>query len=93
MPEADYDTHKVFEYIAYELFMPRTALRYYNGIIDTIQRLSVHGASLPISSSDSLKSLYGPLVRTTTYKKITIVYNVVGNTIIIRSVIAGSMIL
>jgi plasmid stabilization system protein ParE len=93
MPEADCDMDGVFDYIAYELFMPETALRYRNGIIDAINRLSVHGASLPISSSDSLKSLYGPFVRTTTYKKITIIYNVVGNKIIVRRVIAGSMIL
>jgi hypothetical protein len=36
--------------------------------------------------------LYGPEARTITYKKMTIVYNVSGDYIIVRRVVAGSLI-
>ena len=48
-PEAETDIDEVYNYIAFEVMAPETAVRYYMGIYDTIQNLSIVGAMLSAS--------------------------------------------
>jgi len=91
-PEAEADIDRVYAYIAYEVMAPETAVRYYIGIYDTIQKLSKMGYMLAVSQQPLLRQLYGADVRTVVYKKMTIVYNIIDNIVYIRRVMAGSMI-
>ena len=91
-PEAEADIDDVYNYIAFEVMSIETAVRYYMGIYDTIKRLSVVGAILPISQQPFLRRRFGADVRTISYKKMTIVYNIVGNVVYVRQVTASSLI-
>ena len=91
-PEAEADIDEVYNYIAFEVRATETAVRYYMGIYDTIQNLSVVGAMLSASQQPSLHNLYGADVRTIRYKKMTIIYNIIGNVVYVRRVTASSLI-
>jgi len=91
-PEAEADIDEVYNYIAFEVMAPETAVRYYMGIYDTIQKLSVVGAVLPVSQQPLLRKHYGADVRVFHYKKMTIVYNIIGKVAYIRRVMASSLI-
>jgi len=91
-PEAEADVNEVFEYIAFEVMVPETAIRYRMGIYNTIKKLSIVGAMLPVSQQPYLRKRYGVEVRTICYKKITIVYNIIGNVVYVRRVMASSLI-
>ena len=91
-PEAEEDIEEVFNYIVYKVMAPETAVRYYMGIYDTIQNLSVIGAVLPKSQQPLLRTHYGKSVRTVCYKKMTIVYNIIENVVYVRRVLASSLI-
>jgi plasmid stabilization system protein ParE len=92
-PEAEDDILRVYYHIAYELGQPYTAGRYYRGLIYTTYKLAITGASYAVSQRESLKVKYGDDVRTVTYKKMTIVYNIINNTVYIRCIIPSSMVL
>ena len=92
-PEANQDLIDVYNYIAEKLKSPNTAIDYYFGALDTINHLSVYGASVAICQREYIQRLYGPNARTVFYKKLTIVYNVITNTIVIRSVMASSLVI
>jgi hypothetical protein len=81
----------LYDYIAYELAMPYTAIKYFDGVNDAINKLAVTGASYAVSQRESLKIKYGANVRTITYKKMAIIYNIVNDIILIRRVMPGSM--
>ena len=91
-PEAVADIERVYDYIAFSVMAPETAVRYYMGIYDTIQKLSRVGAALAVSQQPYLRLLYGTDVRTIRYKKMTIVYNIIGDVAYICRVIPGSLI-
>ena len=91
-PEAESDIDNVYNYIAFEVMAPETAVRYYIGIYDTIEKLSRVGVMLAVSQQPSLRRIYGADVRTIRYKKISIIYNVVKNIVLVRRVTAGSLI-
>ncbi|GHT21866.1 hypothetical protein AGMMS4957_11300 [Bacteroidia bacterium] len=93
LPQAVRDIDHLYNYIAEELMEPLTAKKYQEGILDTIERLIIAGGSIAINQREYIQIMYGPDARTTTYKKMTIVFNVVGDTVIIRRVIASSMVL
>ena len=82
----------VYEYIAFEILSPDTAVKYFNGLLDTIDKLKTTGKLFAYSQNIFLLSNYGADVRTTNYKKMTIVYKVIGNNVIILRVMAGSLI-
>jgi plasmid stabilization system protein ParE len=92
MPEASQDVQSVYEYIAFKQKMPLSARRYYNGIFDAIDSLAIIGPSIAVTRHTSLLRLYGPRTRTIIYKKMTIVYNVIGETVYIRRIMASSLI-
>ena len=87
------DIDNVHDYIAYELFEPITADKYIRNIYDAIKYLSYYGASMAVSERDFLLSQYGSTVRNINYKKMAIVYTVENNEIIIKRIMAASLIL
>jgi plasmid stabilization system protein ParE len=91
--EADSDIDAVYDYIASELMAPQTAIDYRNGIHDTIAKLIYLGGILAINSRDYVQAHWGPDARTISYKNMTIIYNLIGDTVLVRRVIASSMVL
>ena len=68
------------------------AVKYRNGIYDTIRQLAVTGGSVAVDLRESIRRRYGPDARTATYKKMTIIFNVMDDIVLIRRVMAGSLI-
>jgi hypothetical protein len=93
LPQAKDDIDFTHDYILNELFYPLSAQKYKSGILETIEHLSYMGDSIAPSQREYLQHRYGHDVRTITYKKMTIIYNITGDIILIRRVIAGSLIL
>jgi plasmid stabilization system protein ParE len=92
LPAALDDIDNLYRFIASEVHAPLAADRYVDGIYDIIFKLEYLGAAIAPSRSNSVQSLYGPDARTINYKKMTIIYNVVGRYVIVRRVVAGSLI-
>jgi plasmid stabilization system protein ParE len=92
-PTAEQDLDKLYDYIAYELALPMTAKKYRAGILETIDSLADFATAHPISQRAYLQALYGPFARTVCYKKMSIIYNIIGSEVLIRRVIAESLIL
>jgi plasmid stabilization system protein ParE len=89
--EAKNDILYLYDYIAYELALPDTAFKYFKGMYVAIDKLAITGVSYAVSQSEYLKIKYGANVRTLTYKKMIIIYNVINDIILIRRVMPGSM--
>jgi len=87
------DIENVHDYIAYELFEPITADKYIRGIYDAIKHLSYYGASIAVSERDYLLSQYGLTVRNINYKKISVIYTIEDNEIIIQRIMAAALII
>jgi hypothetical protein len=90
--EAAQDIQRTCDYIKYEIKEPVIADRYRQGIDNTIAGLFRYGPSLAISPYESVQKHYGPDARTITYKRVTIIYNVIGDKVYIRRVIAAELI-
>ena len=91
-PQARADMEDVYKYIVDELHAPMTAARYFNGLLDKITSLSRLGDIFSESTSDWVQRNYGPGARTIVYKKMTVIYRVIDNIVLIRRVIASSRI-
>jgi hypothetical protein len=72
--------------------VPETAIRYKDGIIHEIYKLTFTGDIYPVSQYESIRCRYGPDVRTVTYKKMTVIFNVMEDIVLFRRVMAGSLI-
>jgi plasmid stabilization system protein ParE len=92
LPEARADIAGMYRYIAREVFMPEAANRYAHGIYGLIRKLSYLGGVFAVSLNSDLQRCYGPEVRTVAYRKMTIIYNITGDMVIVRRVIAGSLV-
>ena len=92
LPGAYDDIEELFRYIAYEVFAPVTADKYVDGIYNTLNSLSLLGGSYAVSQNQYIQQHYGPNARTVVYKKMTIVYCLVGNIVLVQRVMAGSLI-
>jgi plasmid stabilization system protein ParE len=92
MPEAMRDIDNLYVYIAYEIMMPLSAIRYRQGLVKTINNLTYFPQAHSINENESLQRHYGPGARTVRYKKMMIVYNIIGDVVVIRRVLAGRMI-
>ena len=90
--EAKTDMDTLYFYIADELMAPRTADNYIDGILEKIESLMFAAEIYAINPNDCIQRLYGPGARTIIYKKMTIIYNVEGENVMIRRVIPGAMI-
>ena len=86
------DINDTYNYIAYVLFEPLTAEKYIEGLYKAIGKLKIYGGSIAPSRRASVQKRYGPNARTIIYKKMTIIFNLKGNMILIRRVIASSLI-
>ena len=91
-PGAEDDIEDVYGYIAFEVMHPLAAERYREGILETIDRLAIHADIFAMSANENLRRRYGAGVRTVVYKKMSIIYNIIGNVVYIRRVMAGSLI-
>ena len=91
-PQARADMKRLYNFIAYDCFQSATADRYLGGIQAKIDKLAWLGGSIGINYNRNLQRQYGPTVRTVIYKKMSIIYNIVNNTIVVRSVISSNMI-
>jgi hypothetical protein len=90
--EAKWDLQQVYHHIAYVLMAPMTAMEYHNGIIYTIEELSIFGGIYALTQSAYLQSLYGAKTYTTRHKKMIIIYNIIGDVVFVRRIVAGSLI-
>jgi plasmid stabilization system protein ParE len=91
-PVAKADINNLRRYIIEELGIPMTADRYVEGIYNAIQKLSYFADSFAISQQEYIQNRYGPAARTINFKKMTIVYNIIGNLVLIRRVMASKLI-
>ena len=89
--QAQWDIFELSHYIAYEIMMPLTAERYRQGLVNTIDRLAYLPKLHAVSDIERVQRRYGPCARTVCYKKMTVIYNVVGETVVIRRVLAGKL--
>ena len=89
---ADDDIKALRRWIAEEVFAPATADKYIAGIRSQITSLSFLGASYAISQNPYIQKHYGPNARTIHYKKMTIVYSIAGNVVLVKRVMASSLI-
>ena len=87
------DIRDTYSYIAYGLLEPLTAEKYIEGLYNAIGKLKIYGGAIALSQRVSIQKRYGPNARTSTYKKMTIIFNVRGNVILIRRVVASSLII
>jgi plasmid stabilization system protein ParE len=93
LEEALADIDEVFDYIAYELKSLDTAIDYRLGLLEKINSLKINASIFAPSSREFLKLRYGSEVYTINYKKMVIVYNIDGDTVVIRRVMAGGLVL
>jgi len=91
-PQALDDIDTLYIYIVEEIFASITADRYIDGIYETVKSLATHAGVFAVSANEHLRMLYGIDVRTVVYKKMTIVYNIIGDVAYVRRVISGSLI-
>jgi plasmid stabilization system protein ParE len=86
------DITDVYNHIHDIYKQPLTADRYQAGIIDKIDRLSLYAGSIAPSRYDYIQARYGPKARHITYKKMTIIYTIIDDTVLIKRVISGNLI-
>ncbi|MDR2041007.1 MAG: type II toxin-antitoxin system RelE/ParE family toxin [Tannerella sp.] len=91
-PLSKRDIANTFHYITHELKEPSTANKYVEGIYQSIKKLAANGNIYAPSEREYIQNLYGPNARTVRYKKMTIVFNIIGNIILIRRVMASSLV-
>ncbi|GHT13343.1 hypothetical protein AGMMS4956_09380 [Bacteroidia bacterium] len=92
MPIAGQEIIEIYDHIADVYLSPDTALKYRAGIHDKINSLADRADIFAISPFDYIQQRYGPDARTIVYKKVTIVYTIHANDVVVRAVIPGSII-
>jgi len=90
--DARADIDKVVNYIAFEAHNEDAAVVYRNGIIDTISKLSYLGELIAFSQQPYIQKRFGAFARTTTYKKMTIVYETINGVAYVHRVIPSKLI-
>ena len=92
LPQARAEMQRLYAFIAFECFQRETAAKYLDGIQAKIDKLAWMGGSIAINYNINLQREYGRTVRTIIYKKMTIIYNIVDNIVVVRSVVPSNMI-
>jgi plasmid stabilization system protein ParE len=92
LPEAHQEMDEIYSYIQNVYLAPTTATNYFNGILDKIHSLADYADIFTLNPFKFIQLHYGPEARTVTYKKVTIVYTIHGNDVVVRAVIPGSII-
>ncbi|MDR0995179.1 MAG: type II toxin-antitoxin system RelE/ParE family toxin [Tannerella sp.] len=91
-PAAIKDLDALYCHIADVYMAPFTARKYRDSLMEVILALSRYGPMLAPSQNERLIALYGPGVRTTTYKKMSIVYLVADDTVYVLRILPGQQI-
>ena len=86
------DIENLYDYIAFELFNEDAALGYRMGLYDTIAKLSYVGEVRAFSQQPYIQKRFGMFARTITYKKMTIIYNVIRGVAYVHRVIPSKLI-
>jgi hypothetical protein len=92
MPEAEMDVDNLYDVIAFGFCQLLTADKYLNGLNDAIRRLSLYAGSIAFSQYRYIQSRYGPHARHITYKKMTIIYTIIDDTVLIKHITPGKLI-
>jgi plasmid stabilization system protein ParE len=90
--EVKMDIKGLFNKIAYDYKRPMAAARYRNGLLNAIRQLPTYAGSIAFSRYEYIQSRYGPHARHITYKKMTIIYTIINNTVLIKRVIPSKLI-
>ena len=90
--KADKDIENLHFYIFEICKSPITAKRFIEGLYSTIKSLAYSAESFPISNLKSIL-LYGYNARRINFKKVTIIFTIHGNTVLIHRVIPWTMII
>lgn len=86
------DIDEVIEFIINQYKAPITAKRYQSDLFKKIESLQTMAESFPISTNKSIQTL-ARNARRINFKKFAIIYTVEGRTVIVRRIIASSLIL
>ena len=90
--QAQQDLRDLSNAISFEYKSPLTAVKYLRGIYDEMRKLRLIAGLLPIQKSAYFLQ-YGFNVKRLRYKKMTIIYTVIGDAIYIIRVIPSSTII
>ena len=90
--QAQQDLQDLSNAISFEYKSPLTAVKYLRGIYDEMRKLRLIAGLLPVQKSAYFLQ-YGFNVKRLRYKKMTIIYTVIGDTVYIIRVIPSSTII
>jgi plasmid stabilization system protein ParE len=92
--ETKEDIENLSYWISEEKGMPKTAMKYVDDLLETIQEMAKRPTSYPFERNLSVLQLYGMNVRRVNFKKFAILYAIIEEeqTVYIYRVIASSMI-
>ena len=62
------------------------AEKYIEGLYSEINKLSIHGASLSFCQNEDVTSIYGKYIRRMNYKKLTVLFFIKNDTILIQEI-------
>jgi plasmid stabilization system protein ParE len=91
--QAQTDIRALHHYITFELMSSETADNYIDGLLSKIYSLTSIADMIAVNYRESLQKHYGTNVRTVIFKNMTIIYNIIGDVVLVRRVIASSMVL
>ena len=90
--QANTDIQNLTDAIMYEFQAPLTAFKYVQGLLNEIKKLKTIANFLPVQKSSYFLQ-YGFNVKRLRYKKMTIIYTVIGNAVYIIRVVPSSTII
>ena len=90
--DARADIDKVVNYIAFEVMNEDAAISFYWGIHETIAKLQYLGEVIAYSQQPYIQKRFGMFARTITYKKMTIIFEVINGVAYVHRVIPSKMI-
>jgi hypothetical protein len=90
--EAEINVSTLYNWIKYELHQPFTSDKYIADLKETILQLRVYADAIAFSPYDYIQSRYGPKARHITYKKMTIIYTITDDTVLIKRVMPSKLI-
>ena len=90
--KAKEDIDDFYRHICYVYKQPLTARRNRTGLYDRIKQLAAYADATAFSQYDFIQCNYGPDARHIIYKKMAIIYVVLGNIVYIKRIIPSSLI-
>jgi len=90
--QANSDIQNLTDTIIFEFQAPLTAFKYVQGLLNEIKKLKTIANFLPVQKSSYFLQ-YGFNVKRLRYKKMTIIYTVIGNAVYIIRVVPSSTII